>query len=398
VSDPNTQWAPRPDGATHTPDSIGEPELWKGLYLDHTLPWALALTQHTRAIEEIIQKGYRPGQPLGKTGIPHPHLSWSILAEANAPDLPGYRCVNGRATDPPPGTVPCKQLFQYLRKRNLEDPCMVSACPNQMKYGPRTGGQKREDLVVIRCAFADLDEGDWSLDRVLAESPLRPSMVVQSSKSSKLHLYWLLANHVPIQNPGADRLARAVQLGIIDSFPGADRTLKDLSKKLRVPGFFHQKDFDHPKLVQLVHCEPLLRYTLGQLHGAFPHDLVDYAQEREPAPSPLSLEEKLQRAAQWALGQEMPDRGTSDQALMHLATCTWRCDLEADEARDLLLGLIPRWSTCQIGKLPSILLHKCQDARRWGEENAGEMWGCLVRAKIERSDVKAEFEALDWAN
>lgn len=88
-------------------------------------------------------------------------------------------------------------------------------------------GRKASDVIKIRACYADLDGAP--LARTLE---YKPSLVVESSPG-KYHAYWF-TNDVPIE------AFTAMQKNII-RHTGSDPAIHDLSRVLRVPGFYHQK-------------------------------------------------------------------------------------------------------------------------------------------------------------
>ena len=81
----------------------------------------------------------------------------------------------------------------------------------------------------VRALFVDLDGAP--IEPVL-ECPLRPSIVVESSKD-RFHAYWLVEN-VPLN------AFREAQKALAERFNG-DRVVCDLSRIMRVPGLWHRK-------------------------------------------------------------------------------------------------------------------------------------------------------------
>lgn len=104
-----------------------------------------------------------------------------------------------------------------------------------------TNGKSRrtEDITRVRALFADFD--GTPLPPTFDEPP---SMIIESSKQ-KYHVYWL-TDEFPIES------FTIIQESIANKFK-SDPNVKDLSRVMRVPGFFHRK------------CEPfmtkILEYT-----------------------------------------------------------------------------------------------------------------------------------------
>ena len=120
----------------------------------------------------------------------------------------------------------------------------------------KTAGTRRKakDVVRVRAVFADFDEGTPPLD----ESPLPPSMVVESSPGRQ-HWYWIveglpLEQFKPVQRAIAQRL-------------NSDHTVCDLPRVMRLPGFWHRKG--DPCQVRLIHAAKRTPYKAEEIITAF---------------------------------------------------------------------------------------------------------------------------------
>lgn len=115
-------------------------------------------------------------------------------------------------------------------------------------------GRRLENVVHIRAFWADFDGVDPALD----DLPLQPSIVVQSRAGK--HLYWLSRGDVAFDEHR--RIQERIALAL-----GSDPNVKDASRVLRVPGYYHHKG--SPFLVSLVEANGDLRYTFAQMKVAF---------------------------------------------------------------------------------------------------------------------------------
>lgn len=137
--------------------------------------------------------------------------------------------------------------------------------PNQFPTGKRS----KDICAGINAWYTECD--DLSIDeqwKNLRACPLQPSFVVQSKKS--LHAYWL-AKDATILN--AEKILR----GLVKHFQG-DSSCAEISRVLRIPGFYHKKDRENPVLVGLVEEHPELRYTEEEMLKTFPFE------EEKPKP------------------------------------------------------------------------------------------------------------------
>jgi predicted P-loop ATPase len=96
-------------------------------------------------------------------------------------------------------------------------------------------GRKEGNITRVRAVFADFDQGSMdraALDERLSSLPLTPHIITESS-AGKWHVYFRTLG-VPL-----DRF-EAIQKRLIRLW-GTDKTVHDLPRVMRLPGFFHQK-------------------------------------------------------------------------------------------------------------------------------------------------------------
>lgn len=91
-------------------------------------------------------------------------------------------------------------------------------------------GRKAENITRIRAVFVDLDEPD--VNRTF-DFALPPSHTIESSPG-KHHVYWVLADYMPLEQFKIVQQKLAALLG-------GDQVCCDLPRVLRVPGFLHLK-------------------------------------------------------------------------------------------------------------------------------------------------------------
>ncbi len=130
----------------------------------------------------------------------------------------------------------------------------------------RDGGGKKADVTKVRALWADLDfkgyaDGREGAFRALEAFPLRPTVVVESGNG--FHLYWYLAAAI------APSAAIEQQLGRLYALLGADRSVLDLSRVLRVPETFNNKTTP-AKLARVYHAEYEAVYTLADFAALLP--------------------------------------------------------------------------------------------------------------------------------
>ena len=121
-------------------------------------------------------------------------------------------------------------------------------------------GFSAANIIRIRAVFADLDGAPLE---PAAGFKLTPQIVVESSKG-RYHCIWLIDHE---KSPLALPMFEPIQSRIAELF-NSDKTVKDLPRVLRLPGFYHRKK--EPFLVNLVstHDTPP-RYSAEQILDAF---------------------------------------------------------------------------------------------------------------------------------
>lgn len=88
-------------------------------------------------------------------------------------------------------------------------------------------GRKQENIIKVRSLFADFDEVPLP-----DKFDLEPSLIVETSPG-KYHVYWFV-EEFPLEMFAQTQSAIAYNLK-------TDKSMKDISKALRIPGFYHQK-------------------------------------------------------------------------------------------------------------------------------------------------------------
>ncbi|TKB26506.1 hypothetical protein FCL47_08820 [Desulfopila sp. IMCC35006] len=121
-------------------------------------------------------------------------------------------------------------------------------------------GRKRENIVNVRAIFVDLDCSP--LEPVLT---YEPHLVVESSPT-RFHAYWFVQDF-PLE------AFTDIQKLLADMF-GGDPVVHDLSRVMRVPGFWHQKgDPFMSRIVLESHVAPLTHLDVVRKFPPKPKDL-----------------------------------------------------------------------------------------------------------------------------
>ncbi len=114
-------------------------------------------------------------------------------------------------------------------------------------------GRKISNITKVRAVFADFD-GEPLPDTF----DLEPSMIIESSPG-KWHVYWMVEDY-PKESFGVIQTSIAKKLG-------SDPVVKDLSRVMRVPGFYHNKK--EPFMTRIVESSDLI-YSYEEIVDAFP--------------------------------------------------------------------------------------------------------------------------------
>lgn len=115
-------------------------------------------------------------------------------------------------------------------------------------------GRKEENVIKIRSCYADFDD----IEKGLPEFSIEPSMIVETSPK-KFHVYFF-SDNIPVE------CFRGLQEGLIHCF-GSDQAVKDPSRTMRVPGFYHNKGKRY--ISNIVHYTGL-KYDFTVLSEKFP--------------------------------------------------------------------------------------------------------------------------------
>lgn len=131
------------------------------------------------------------------------------------------------------------------------------------------GGQKDDDITRVRAVFADTDGAP--VEPIV--DALEPHMVVETSPK-KYHVYWL------VEDFSLDQF-KPVQLAIATQF-GTDESVTNLSRVMRMPGFYHNKN--EPFLSRLTVLKPgLPRYTLDEVVTGLDLQLTPPDEDHQPS-------------------------------------------------------------------------------------------------------------------
>lgn len=158
--------------------------------------------------------------------------------------------------------VSCGKPSNYTKERIAElqkNGAGIYFAPNQFPEGIR----RAEKCTGVNAWIVDCDdESKEEQMKRIENSPLPPSFIIESKNG--YHIYWL-------ENKGTIENYRRIVKGLIQHFK-ADEACKDITRVLRIPEFYHQKDKDNPFLVKIIKENPENKYTDLQMLEAFPYE------------------------------------------------------------------------------------------------------------------------------
>lgn len=139
------------------------------------------------------------------------------------------------------------------------------------------GGTKDADITRINAIFCERDDKTIieQHDIFDNQSPWNPSIRIETKKS--VHGYWISSDELTIEN------FMELQQGLI-GFYNSDKSIKNLSRVMRVPFFNHVSYSDGYKYqpIKLHTVRRDLVYSLAELREGFPHTpTIEHKQQFE---------------------------------------------------------------------------------------------------------------------
>ena len=164
-------------------------------------------------------------------------------------------------------------------------------------------GRKKTNITRVRALFQEQDRAGCP------ELPTAPHIEVESSPGK--HHRYVLVDGCPLDgfNPLQERMVQDY---------GSDPDAKDISRVLRLPGFFHQKDPNRPHLVRITAESGELPLPYAEAIRIFPPVI------RKPRPAPADTGPPPDMAeVQSALSVLNPDMGYNDWLAVGFALHDW---------------------------------------------------------------------------
>jgi hypothetical protein len=225
-------------------------------------------------------------------------------------------------------------------------------------------GRKRENVTGVRAVWQEADRGDEP------PLPVEPHIEVESSPG-RYHRY-VLVEGVPLDE------FDAIQRCLVEHY-GSDRNAADLSRVLRLPGFYHQKvkpaqgRTGEPYMVRIVHESGTQRLPWARLREAFPPVVSAAHLPRTSSAEPVVIDPATQAELRSALVSLRSD----DRDL-------WvRMGMALKTLGDVGRGLWMEWS---------------QTSAKYDPVDAGRVWDSFEPERTGHRAVFAEAQRQGWLN
>lgn len=141
----------------------------------------------------------------------------------------------------------------------------------EVRDAPFVRAQKRY-IAAVNCLYGEFDEKIYGskgaiLSHIEGATWQTPSVVIDSGGG--IHGYWLLRDPWVLDSDDARAAAEIVQRAWVQQVIGADPSVHDLVRILRVPGTLNFK-YDPPRAVQFLACDLEKTYSLSALTAHLP--------------------------------------------------------------------------------------------------------------------------------
>lgn len=194
-------------------------------------------------------------------------------------------------------------------------------------------GGRASNIMDATCLFADFDGVPLENVERLA---LSPHITVETS-SGKRHFYWRVAD-IPLAEFSALQ-KRPIRL--FDS----DKSIHDLPRIMRLPGFLHLKNPDEPHLVRVLETRDAEPYAVGDFVAALAR--AEKAHGITPSTEQKRLPSTIAAPAAAVSGQVARDLAVAESALRH-SIDAGTLNL-ADRAEWIKVGIALKASTGELG-------------------------------------------------
>lgn len=197
-------------------------------------------------------------------------------------------------------------------------------------------GAKAENIKQVRTYYVDIDGLEDKTDALLMlmTAELKPSAIVETKNG--VHAYWYAQQRTGVR---FDEYAR-VQKGLINSFNG-DKSAKDISRVLRIPGTMHLKDPAKPYEVRLIHQPPLSEtpfYTADEILAVYPAPREFKTEVIKVTESPAAWKMILEDLSAWS-----PVPGERNATMLLCAGVAIRYGVSREDYITDMLDIVKTW-------------------------------------------------------
>jgi len=151
--------------------------------------------------------------------------------------------------------------FNYIHR--LEQFNDAGACISLTINETNGKGRKKEDIIKVRACYADFDDTPMP-----NKFKLEPSMIIETSKDN-FHVYWFVEKF-PLEMFEQTQSAISYNLN-------SDPAVKDISRALRIPGFYHMKK--NPFLSRII-AYTGLKYSVSDFECFPPKPVKQFSSDK----------------------------------------------------------------------------------------------------------------------
>lgn len=223
-----------------------------------------------------------------------------------------------------------------------------------------------KNVNKIRAVFADKDDGKFE------SLPLQPTILIDTKNGQ--HAYWV-TDSIPLDK------FEEIQKAIINTLR-TDSKIKDKSRVMRLPGFYHKKDPNNPYYVKMVNQTDNI-YNLQQLTSSFPSH-----QKNMENRNIHKLKGSHDEIMELINSTEGAVQGNGGDNLTYIMACKILrgFNLSIDEALTYLnkwnLKCKPKWNESE-------LIQKLENAEKYGEREKGYLIRSLTTENWIRRYLKS---------
>lgn len=207
-------------------------------------------------------------------------------------------------------------------------------------------GRKVENITGLRTWYTDIDGLNSEEEKNakiydLLVAPLPPSAIIKTKNG--VHVYWFAE---PNQDVNPEEFKKTVQ-GLAHRF-GGDSKVSDISRVLRLPGYFHLKDPENSYLVEVAWPDSGAIYRQAELQQAYPLPV-----ERKTRPLPPAAQryvDSFRSADDWTLVLEglaawPAADGAKHTVLMQALGVALKFNIPQERAVADLIPIVASWNT-----------------------------------------------------